>query len=227
MNSIDKSNLEFLKQLGQNNNRDWFSTNKNLYTVAHENTIGFADSVLEELRKHDNIETPNGKKSLFRIYKDTRFSKDKTPYKTHWGSHFKRATNQLRGGYYVHIQSGNSFVGGGFWAPNSDDLKRIREELSMDSSEMRKIITNKKFKDTFGELAGDQVKTAPKGFKKDDPNIDLLRYKQFVISKKFTDKEILSKDFYLQVNETFKVMRPFFNYMSEILTTDANGESIV
>lgn len=226
MNAISKSNLDFLKKLGKNNNRDWFQANKELYTQSHENAIGFADAVLTELQKHDNIETPSGKKSLFRIYKDTRFSKDKTPYKTHWGCHFKRATKQLRGGFYVHIEPGNSFVGGGFWAPNPDDLKRIRVELAADADEFRKIISSKKFKDTFGELKGDKVKTAPKGFSKDHENIDLLRYKQYVISKPFSDKEILSDDFYKKVNDVFTAMRPFFNYMSEVLTTDVNGEPL-
>ena len=224
---ISKSNIDFLKQLSKNNNRDWFQANKaTAYQSALDNTIAFADCLLSEMKKHDNIETVTGKKSLYRIYKDIRFSKDKTPYKTHWGGYFKRATNQLRGGYYFHLQPGNCFVGGGFWNPNPEDLKRIRVELAADGSELRKIIGSKNFIDTFGQLDGNQVKTAPKGFSKEHENIDLLRYKQFLVSKKFTEKEMLAKDFYKEANKVFKNMRPLFDYMSEVLTTDENGESL-
>jgi uncharacterized protein (TIGR02453 family) len=142
------------------------------------------------------------------------------------GGYFKRATNHLRGGYYFHIQPGNCFVGGGFWNPNPEDLKRIRVELAADGSELRKIIGSKNFIDTFGQLDGNQVKTAPKGFSKEHENIDLLRYKQFLVSKKFTEKEMLAKDFYKEANKVFENMRPFFDYMSEVLTTDENGESL-
>ena len=225
--SISKSSIDFLKDLSKNNNRDWFAEHKaSTYQRSLDNIIEFADALLGELVKHDNIETPTGKKSLYRIYKDTRFSKDKTPYKTHWGGYFRRATNQLRGGYYFHIEPGNCFIGGGFWNPNPEDLKRIRTEIAADGSELRKIIGAKRFKETFGELEGQKVKTAPKGFAKDHENIDLLRYKQYLVVKKFTDKEMLSKDFYLKANDVFKAMRPFFDYMSEVLTTDENGEPL-
>ena len=224
---ISKSNIDFLKKLSNNNNRDWFHENKEtIYQSALENSIEFADSLLAEMNKHDNIETPTGKKSLYRIYKDTRFSKDKTPYKTHWGGYFKRATNDLRGGYYFHIEPGNCFIGGGFWNPNPEDLKRIRVELAADGSELRKIIGSKQFVDTFGQLDGNKVKTAPKGFSKEHENIDLLRYKQYLISKKFTEKEMLDNDFYKEANKVFEKMRPFFDYMSEVLTTDENGEPL-
>jgi len=224
--SISNSNIDFLKKIAKNNNREWFQENKSTYQTALDNTIEFADALLNELSKHDNIETPTGKKSLYRIYKDTRFSKDKTPYKTHWGGYFKRATNQLRGGYYFHIEPGNCFIGGGFWNPNPEDLKRIRTDIAADGLELRNIINSKKFKDTFGSLQGEQVKTAPKSFSKEHENIDLLRYKQFLIAKKFSDKEMLDKDFYLKANEVFKNMRPFFDYMSGVLTTDENGEPL-
>ncbi len=105
-------------------------------------------------------------------------------------------------------------------------MKRIRVELAADGSELRKIIRSKNFIGTFGQLDGNQVKTAPKGFSKEHENIDLLRYKQFLVSKKFTEKEMLAKDFYKEANKVFENMRPFFDYMSEVLTTDENGESL-
>jgi uncharacterized protein (TIGR02453 family) len=224
--NISKEAFDFLKQLKNNNNRDWFNAHKALYLENLETVINFADGVLAQMNKYDNIETISGKKSLYRIYRDTRFSKNKTPYKTHWGGFLSRATNQLRGGYYFHIEPGNSFVGGGFWKPNPEDLKRIREDIAMDDSELRNILADKKFKNTFGELMGEQVKTAPKGYKKDHPAIDLLRFKQFLVIKKFTDKEVLADGFTDKVVETFVAMRPFFDYMSVVLTTNANGEPV-
>lgn len=226
MATLTKSNFKFLSDLKKNNNRDWFNAHKNEYLKQHQQIIEFANAVLSETNKHDNIETPTGKKSLFRIYRDVRFGKDKSPYKTHWAGGLKRATKQLRGGYYFHIEEGNTMVGGGFWAPNKDDLLRFREDIAMDATPLRKIINSKSFKDTFGTLDGEQLKTCPKGFDKEHPDVDLLRYKQYIISKKFTDEEALSPDFAKQVSDTFKKMRPFFDYMSESVTTDVNGESI-
>ena len=224
---IQPSSLEFLKLIKKNNNRDWFNTNKERYLKEHDNIIAFADALLFEMNKHDVIENPSGKKSLHRIYRDTRFSKEKTPYKTNWSGGFQRATKKRRGGYYFHIESGNSFVAGGFWGPEPKDLKRIRDEFAYDAAPLRKILKSKNFVNTFGKLEGEQIKTTPKGFDSNDPAIDLLRYKQLYVMKKFTDKQVLSDTFVKQVNDTFKAMRPFFDYMTEVLTTDVNGISIV
>lgn len=225
--TIPSSSIEFLKLVKKNNNRDWFNANKERYLKELEAITAFADALLFEMNKHDKIETASGKKSLHRIYRDTRFSKEKTPYKTNWSGSFSRATKKLRGGYYFHIEPGNSFVAGGFWGPEPQDMKRIREEIGYDASEFRKIFKSKSFKETFGTLKGEQLKSAPQGYSTDHENIDLLRYKQFLLVKKFSDKEVLSDQFLKQVNETFKRMRPFFNLMSEILTTDKNGIPVV
>src|SRR3978361_1695430 len=120
---IQKDSIDFLKDLSENNNRDWFNQYKDRYTEAQGNIIAFADALLAELNKHDHIETLSGKKSLFRIYKDVRFSKEKVPYNTYWSGSFKRATNKLRGGYYFRIEPGGSGLAGGFWGPVPDDLK--------------------------------------------------------------------------------------------------------
>lgn len=227
MSQISSTNFDFLNKVAVNNNREWFAENKDEYIKQHQNMIDFADDLLQSVNKHDNIETLNGKKSLYRIYRDVRFSKNKDPYKTHWAGGFKRATKQLRGGYYFHIAPGNkTMVAGGFWNPNKDDILRIREDIAMDDSELRKIISDKNFVTTFGELKGDQLKTAPKGFPKDHDSVDLLRYKQFIVWKNFTDKEVMSKDFTQLADKTFKAMRPFFDYMSDVLTTDVNGSPI-
>lgn len=228
MPQITASSFQFLEDLAKNNNRDWFTENKKRYQKELDTIIGFADALLLKMNEHDVIETPTGKKSLFRIYRDVRFSKDKSPYKTHWSGGFTRATKQRRGGYYFHIQNnGQSFIGGGFWEPNKEDLQRIREEIATDASELRAIITDPTFVSTFGTLDGEQLKTAPKGFDKEHPDIDLLRYKQFIFGRNFSDEEVLKPDFLEEVNQTFKAMRPFFDFMSEVLTTDSNGEAIL
>jgi len=223
---IPPSSLEFLKLLKKNNNRDWFLEHKTQYSKELQNMELFADALLAEMNRHDVIETPSGKKSLHRIYRDIRFSKEKTPYHTHWGGGFKRATKARRGSYYFHIAPGNSFVAGGFWGPEPADLKRIRDEFAYDATPLRKLMKSKNFVNSFGSLYGEQIKTTPKGYQPSDPAIDLLRYKQFLLKRSFTDKEVLSDTFLKTVNDTFKHMRPFLDYMSEALTTDANGISV-
>ena len=222
-NIIQKSSLDFLKAVSENNNRDWFGKNKSRYTEAHNNIIAFADALLAEMNTHDKIDTLSGKDSLHRIYKDVRFSKDKTPYNSHFGGSFKRATNKLRGGYYFHIEPGNSFVAGGFWGPNANDIKRIRQDIDLNYYDWQKLLQDSMFTETFGKLAGEQLTSAPRGYAKDHPAIELLRYKQFLVKVTFTDKEVCSPGFVSQANGVFKNMRPFFNFMSEVLTTDING----
>ena len=226
---ISKDNFDFLKILAQNNNREWFGANKNTYEAQLINTIDLADELLLLMSNHDNIKNPSGKKALMRIYRDVRFSKNKSPYKTHWGIHFKRATKQLRGGYYLHIEPGNTFVAGGFWNPEPSDLKLIREAIATDEMELRKILTDKKFIDVFGELGlhGESLVSVPKAFDKSHSAGDLLKLKQFILTKKFSDKEVLSSDFAKKSNEVFVAMRPLLNWMSYSLTHDGNGVSII
>lgn len=227
MAAIEKSSLKFLKDLEKNNNREWFNANKDRYTQMHENLIGFAEGLSAEMQKHDNIIEKSGKKTLFRIYRDVRFSKDKSPYKSHMAGSLSRDTEWLRGGYYFGIQpGGKSMIGCGFWNPNKEDLKLIRDQIAVDPNRMRKAIGGKKFKDTFGALEGDKLKTAPKGFPKDHPAIDLLQHKQFLVYKKYKDAEVCDKGFIKQLVKDYKAVRPFFDYMSDILTHDLNGVPI-
>jgi uncharacterized protein (TIGR02453 family) len=218
-----KSVFAFLKKIKENNNREWFVTHKSEYdSIVKENKV-FFDQIYSELKKQDSL---NGV-HIFRIYKDVRFSKDKSPYKTNLGAGYSRTKPMLRGGYYIHLEPDNSFVGGGFWSPNTDDLLRIRKEFEMDTTEIEKITSDATFVKYFGDLKGDDgVKTAPKGFDKNHPAIHLIKKKQFVVMRKFTDKEVLSDDFQKEVIATFLAMRLFFDYMSELLTTDLNGEPL-
>ena len=224
---IKKESIDFLKTLSKNNNRDWFNSHKDKFMDAHNNIIAFADALLHEMNKHDIIETPSGKKSLFRIYKDVRFSNDKTPYNTHWSGIFKRATKKLRGGYYFKIKPGGSMLVGGFWGPDPSDMKRIRQDIDFNYKSWKKLLAGKTISKAFGKMTGEQVRTAPRGYAIGHPAIDLLRYKQFLLKHEFTDKEVCSPEFLYEANDVFKKMRPFLNYMSDVLTTDANGVSVI
>ncbi len=219
---IEKSTITFLKALEKNNDREWFHDHKNQYVLAQDNMKEVASKIQSALNKKDEIADAR----VFRIYRDVRFSKDKSPYKNNLGIHFTRATALRRGGYYLHIQPGGSFAGGGFWAPNTDDLKRIREEFAFDAKPIRKIIAAKKFVNYFGEIRGEELKTAPSGFDKNHPDIDLIRKKSFTIMRSFKDKEVLDVGFIKEVILTFEAMRPYFDYMTEILIHDKNGQKL-
>jgi uncharacterized protein (TIGR02453 family) len=219
---LQKSTLDFLNQLKENNNREWFAEHKKAFEAEQKLAKTFFTSVGEQLGKMDSIE----RIQIFRIYRDVRFSKDKLPYKNHFSVGFTRTKPLLRGGYYLHIEPGGSFVGGGFWEPNQVDLNRIRKEFEIDDDEIRTIIANATFKKFFGELKGEEVKSAPKGFDKTHKAIDIIRKKQYLLTRTFSDKEVLSSNFQDEVLTTFQAIRPFFNYMSDVLSTDLNGESI-
>ena len=214
--TISSEVFDFLKKLAKNNNRDWFNAQK-LYFKTLEKDVKEAYNVLfEMIKKHDDVD---GLK-MFRIYRDVRFSKNKEPYKTHFGGAFHRKKPRFRGGYYMHIAPGDSFIATGFWEPNKDDLFRIRKEFEFDAEKIRTILADKKFKSIWGELIGDEVKTAPKGFSKEHPNIDLIKKKQYIFIKKFTDTEVLSENFLNDVNDAFKTIRPYFDTIAKELITN-------
>jgi uncharacterized protein (TIGR02453 family) len=227
-NKIAKSSLTFLKELNDNNNREWFKAHKQQHDTAKDNVADFADWLIQQLNLSDTLETTSGKKAMFRIYRDVRFSKNKEPYKTHWSAAFTRATAARRGSYYFQIEPGDkTVVGGGFYEPNPADLKLIRSHIAQEPERLRNILESKSFKSVYGQLLGEQVKTAPKGYPKDHPAIDLLKYKHFYVFKTFSDAEVLADDFAEKVLQTLLAIRPFFDYMSEILTTNLNGESLI
>jgi uncharacterized protein (TIGR02453 family) len=179
------------------------------------------------MRKHDRLSTDTGKEAMYRIYNDTRFHKDKPPYKTWFGGSIGRVKPALRGGYGFRIQPGGSFVACGFFAPEPADLKRIRVDIDQDLEAWRKLLKGRKLRDTFGEIIGDGVKTAPKGYSMDHPGIDLLRRNQFLFRHPFTDREVLAADFAEQMDAAYRTIRPFFDHLSEVLTTDENGVSVL
>ncbi|KJD32877.1 hypothetical protein PK35_07820 [Tamlana nanhaiensis] len=223
--TLSNSVFEFLNKLENNNNRDWFNENKPEFKAVEKEVKTFYNAVFNNLNMHDEVD----KLKIFRIYRDVRFSKNKLPYKTHFGGSFHRVKPQLRGGYYLHLKPNNeSFIATGFWEPAKEDLLRIRKEFEMDDQEIRDILANKDLNSVWGNsFVGDEVKTAPKGFSKEHRAIDLIKKKQYIFTKNFTDKEVLSNNFIAEVDSAFKAVRPFFDYMSDVLTTDLNGVSLI
>ncbi|MDP6921712.1 MAG: DUF2461 domain-containing protein, partial [Lutibacter sp.] len=206
-----------------NNNRDWFQAHKTIFKEEQEKTLLLYQALQLLLKAHDKVDSPH----MFRIYRDVRFSKNKTPYKNHFSGYFSRLTKRLRGSYYLHIEPGGSFLAGGFWNPNKEDLFRIRKEFEMDASIMRSILRHPDFISCFGCLEGSSLKTAPRDFDRHHPDIDLIRMKQFVVKRCFSDKELLQPGFLMEVDKSCQAMRPYLDYMSEVLTTDLNGASLI
>ena len=223
MHAIPKNTISFLKELKLNNNREWFNENKDRFNTIQSQVKIFAQEVNDSLNVSDNIE----KIKIFRIYRDLRFSKDKTPYKKNIGMAFHRAKPELRGGYYLEISADESFIAVGFWNPNKEDLLRIRKEIEIDGQEFKRIINQKKIKEIWGDLKGDEVKTSPKGFTSNNEYIDLIKKKQFIFIKKLKEKDILDEKFQKELVSYFESIRPFFDYMSEVLTTNLDGEVII
>jgi len=225
MTIIEKSTLVFLTDLSKNNTREWFAAHKSRYLEAQSNMILFLDQLIEKMNQHDRLETQSGKESLYRIYNDVRFSTDKTPYNPRFAGTLRRHKPMLRGGYYYWIKPGQSRVGCGFTYPSAEDLLRVRQDIAINYKSWKRLLHAKAIYSAFGEMKGEKVKTSPRGFDKYHLAIDLLRHKQYWFEHTFTDKEVMANNFLDQVNKTFKSIRPFFNYMSEVLTTDLNGEN--
>ena len=216
------SSVSFFKKLKKNNNRDWFAENKPKFKELQLEIKTFGEELKDRLNEFDNVD----RFKLFRIYRDIRFSKDKTPFKTHFGLTWHRTKPLYRGGYYLHISPGKNFLACGFWDPNTNDLKRIRKELEYDAKEFRDIIASKEFFSVWGKLEGSELKTAPRNFDKNHPDIDLIRKKQFIFSISYSDEEVCEPQFINKLENALKMVRPFTDYMSDVLTSDENGEPL-
>ncbi len=213
--------LKFLQSIAKNNDRAWFEKNKPAYLQAKEGFDQFLEKLLEELVKfEEGLAGLNPKKLAFRIYRDVRFSKDKRPYKVNMGAGFSPGGKMIQEpGYYLHIEPGNkSLLAGGLYMPDANNLAKIRQEIDYDSEKLSKILSNKKFKTLFPSLDDfDKLKTAPKGYAKDHPHIELLKHKSFIVSHPFTDKEVKEKKFIRNVVETAKVIKPLNDFLRDAI----------
>ncbi len=213
--------LTFLKNLTKNNDREWFEKNKPKYIAAKESFDGFVAGLLEKMIPVDgSLAGLNPKKLTFRIYRDVRFSKDKSPYKTNMGATFSGGGKLMQTpGYYLHIEPGNkSFVAGGLYGPPNEILAKVRQEIDYNPKKLHAVLNTAKFKKTFGAFDDfDKLKTAPKGYPKDHPQLELLKHKSFIVSHYFKDKEVLDPKFMKNVVDTYKVLKPLNDYLGEAI----------
>ncbi len=217
---IEAATFDFLKNLVGNNNRDWFMENKASYEQARENVIDFAQQVLQSLAKADPQvnATVDPKKCVMRIYRDVRFSKDKKPYKNNFGINFKTGNGTAEMGYYVHIQPGSSFAGGGYWMPSAEHLKAIRQEIDYNGSALNAIVTDASFTDDFSAFdKQEQLKNNPKGYEADNQYINLLKLKSFAATHPFSDQELMDKTAVQKVVKILAKIQPLNNFLNQAL----------
>ncbi|MFL9845932.1 DUF2461 domain-containing protein [Flavobacterium rhizosphaerae] len=222
---IANSTLKFLDDLKNNNNREWFQANQNRYKEFKKEYKALAEAFIKEMAKHDaTLEKLEFKDVSFRINRDIRFSKDKSPYKTNMGIWMcKDGKNTNQAGYYVHIENGASFFGGGVYWPDAADLKKIRREIDGFYEDLEDIVGDPTFKKIYGELERDEknsLKTAPKGFEKDHQAIEYLKLKSFTATAKITDKDLLDKDFIQNTCNKLAALKPLVDFLNRGLTTE-------
>lgn len=211
-----ETTLKFLKQLAKNNRKEWFDEHRKTYEAAKAEFEAVVKSVIDKSLVFDKLLVGlEAKKCLFRINKDVRFSKDKSPYKLNMGASINPGGKKsMIAGYYLHIEPGKSFLAGGTWQPMPDVLAAIRQEIDYNGKDFRKILAAKDFKAYFGGLSDeDKLKTAPKGYEKTHPDIDLLQHKSFVVVHEITDAQVMDKNFPAYAAKVFKAMLPLNSFL--------------
>ncbi len=219
---IKEETFTFLSQLIKNNNREWFQQNKAAYEKALENVIEFAQKLIDQFAKEDpSIPADiDPKKCVMRIYRDVRFSKDKTPYKNNFGIGLSNVGKSMNGaGYYVQIKPEDSFIAGGFWMPQGEHLKAIRQEIDYNGAELKSILNQKTFKSYFGDLEDEEkLKTAPKGYDPGHNDIELLKLKSFTVIHRLKDKQLIDKKSVNEVVNGLTIMKPFVDFLNKAIS---------
>jgi uncharacterized protein (TIGR02453 family) len=210
--SISPHVFDFLKKLTVHNNREWFTENKHLYTEAKENVTAFLEELIHEMSEFDQeLAKIDAKKSLFRIYRDTRFS----TYKTNFGASLGMGKGSQKGGYYLHLEPGKSFIAGGIYMPEASVLRELRKEISLYGKEFLAVLYHKDFKKLFPELDQDnKLKKIPQGFEKEDPMAEYLKLKSFIVVYDLKDEEIMDKNAVKNLTEIFSVMKPLNDFLN-------------
>jgi uncharacterized protein (TIGR02453 family) len=219
---LQASTLKFLRELKKNNQRDWFEVNRKRYEAAKADIENFTGQVLQNLaRKDESISHLTPKECTFRINRDVRFSKDKSPYKTNMAMYISKGGKKImNAGYYFHCEPGSAFLAGGVWMPMAPELKKIRQEIDYNWDEFNKLLQAKKFKSAFGELERTPevlLTRPPKGYDENNPAIDYLKLKSFIASAKLSDEELLEKDLVKKVVTRFETMKPFIDFLNRAL----------
>jgi uncharacterized protein (TIGR02453 family) len=209
---ISKESFQFLQQIAVNNNKPWFEKNRSRYEKAREEWVAVVGKVVEGILKTEAIPEKEPAKYVQRIYRDIRFSKDKTPYKKFFSSIIDRGQENRKCPLYLQFQPGRSMMGGGIWDPPPETLKKIRQEIDYNSIGLKKIIHSKEFLKYFGKISGDKLARPPKGYEADNPNIELLKFKQLFVQRFFDDDLVLSKQLVPEILKTYKAALPFFHF---------------
>lgn len=215
--TLTQETLNFFSQIEENNNKPWFENNRNLYESAKANYLEFIEILLPKIRKIDQIVDKDLKKYASRIHRDVRFSKNKSPYKNNISSLIERELEYKKCPFYIHIQPNGSFIGGGVYQPEQILLKRLRQEIDYNSSELHKIIDQQSFKDMFGKITGDTLVRPPKGYDEDNPNIELLKLKNYIVHKNFSNEAVISPNFVDKIAEIYKEALPFFEFLDNAI----------
>jgi uncharacterized protein (TIGR02453 family) len=212
-----QATIRFLEDLRFNNNREWFNDNRKAYESARGAVEGLVADVMSQFAGVENLGKTTVKDCIFRINRDVRFSKDKSPYKINFGALIGNGGKKSTGrSYYINIEPGDSFIAGGVYDPSPELLKRIRAEMAENTKAFRKIIDNPEFVKTFGEIHGDSLKTAPKGYAADHPAIDLLKRKQFLALHYLSDDDLTRDDLAAHIVGVCRVLKPFEAYFVRI-----------
>ena len=213
---LKNSTLLFLKDLHKNNNREWFNDNKDRYLSANANVVDFVETLIEEIGEFDEaILRTDAKKALFRIYRDVRFSKDKSPYKTNFGAGLGMGKGNRISGYYLHIEPGKSFLAGGVYQPDTTVLKEIRKEISINSNEFLSILEQDEFRNNFRGLSVEQkLQRVPAGFEKDDPMAEFLKLKNFIVVHPVSNEALMKEDAAKNFAQIFKSIKPLNDFLS-------------
>ena len=200
----------------KNNNREWFNRNKGRYESSRKEFLDFITLLIAGLSTIEpGLSTLSAKDAVFRIYRDVRFSEDKSPYKTQMGAHMVSGGKKSgRAGFYFHLEPGGCFAGGGVWHPDPDRLRILRKEIFGNIDEFKSIIGDREFADVFGKIQGEQLVNPPKGFPADHPDIGLLKFKSYTVFREFPDSVILSAGARQAVLEAFRVMKPFNDFIN-------------
>ena len=217
--TVNKETLNFLSTLEINNNREWFNKSKQMYLDAKANVENVVNKIISEVAEFDqSVERLEAKNCIFRIYKDTRFSKDKTPYKNNLGASLveKGPKTLNHAGYYIHLEPGKSFLAGGVYMTEPKNLKAIRTAISSESEKFLKILNKKSFKDIL-ELQGTKLVKVPQGFDKEDPMGDYLKFKQFTVFHPLSDADVLDQDFVMNTVKVLKEIYPFNRFLNEAI----------
>jgi uncharacterized protein (TIGR02453 family) len=217
---ITNKTFKFLKELRTNNNRDWFNANKLGFEEVKSEFEAFIADLIPRIAAFDPpIARLEPKKCIFRIYRDTRFSKDKTPYKTNLGAHLAAYADKPhdRAGYYIHLEPGNTFLAGGAYLPPAPWLRAIRESIDRHGEEFNEVLNSAGFKKYFDEMEGEKLKTRPKDYPEDHPHIELLRYKSFLAVHRVSDKDAMAVNFTEHVVQVFKALKPFDDFLNKSL----------